>query len=122
MPYEFYKILHLAGLIVLISVVSALIYRTWADNNAPIKGKRFLMVLHGIAVVVMLVSGFGLLARLGIMSSWPTWVWIKLAAWFFVIVSPSLVMRVPSSRKFMWWLFPAVLIATAFAVIYKIGV
>lgn len=122
MPYEFYKFLHFVGLFTLICSIAALIYQTWAHEDATIKARKWLMIFHGLAVVIILVSGFGLLARLGMMGGWPSWVWIKLAAWTFVIVVPSLVMRVPKARAFMWWLFPVVLYAAAYSVTYKLGV
>lgn len=122
MPYEFYKIFHFIGLITGICAVSALIYRTWAEGTSPVKGKRPIMIAHGIAVVLMLISGFGLLARLGIIGSWPFWVWIKIAGLAFLILAPTLVLRVPATRKHMWWIFPVVLFFVAYSVVYKLGV
>ncbi len=122
MPYEFYKFLHFVGLFTLITMIGAVIYQTWSHGDATIKARRWLMIFHGIAVTIILVSGFGLMAKLGMMSGWPPWIWVKLATWTFVIVVPSLVMRIPATRKFMWWLFPIILFATAFSVTYKVGV
>lgn len=41
------------------------------------------MILHGLGLFIVLLGGFGLLARIGVMHgmSWPGWVWAKLGIW-----------------------------------------
>ena len=52
------------------------------------------LALHGLGVLVMLVAGFGLLARLNISSfPWPTWVFIKVGLWLVLGVLPFLARR-----------------------------
>lgn len=81
MPYEFYKILHITGLILVFSgLVSVL---TMSMTRVEITGhmKKFAFISHGVGLVLMLISGFGLMARLGMVTSMPTWIYFKLAIW-----------------------------------------
>ena len=77
---ETYKFIHLAGVIFLFVSLGA--YLAISSNKAALS-KRLIAITHGTAVVVILVAGFGLLARLGFsgVQSWPLWVWVKLAVW-----------------------------------------
>lgn len=57
------------------------------------EGAKSAMKWHGIGLVISLVSGFGMLAKLGIMGSMPTWVWIKIGLWLVLGFLPVLAKR-----------------------------
>lgn len=45
-------------------------------------GRRLAAVSHGIGLLLVLVAGFGMLARLGLMQGGlPGWIWAKLTVW-----------------------------------------
>jgi len=88
--------------------------------NALYDGERrkLLLRLHGFASLFVLVSGFGLLARLGMAHGMPTWVYFKLAAWVFFSISPALIKKTLSPKPVLGsvlFLFPFM----AFLAIYK---
>jgi hypothetical protein len=93
MSYEFYKILHLLGLFLLTSGLMGVFFTVWA--GAPLQGKvkSASFALHGLGLVFSLVSGFGLLARLGLVSGLPTWVYYKLGLWAFFALAISVLKR-----------------------------
>jgi hypothetical protein len=41
-------------------------------------------------LLISLVSGFGMLAKMGIMGSMPLWIWIKVALWLVLGFLPVL--------------------------------
>ncbi len=51
-------------------------------------------MLHGTGAFLMLLGGFGMLARLGFMhgANFPGWLWVKLLVWS-VLVAALLVLR-----------------------------
>lgn len=53
------------------------------SGTAGTRRPRLAMVLHGMALFIVLLGGFGLLARLGIVQghAFPGWVWAKLGIW-----------------------------------------
>jgi len=48
------------------------------------------MMWHGIGLLVSLVSGFGMLAKMGMSWPWPLWIWIKVALWLVLGFLPVL--------------------------------
>ncbi len=75
--------------------------------------RKLLMMGHGVAMVVVFVAGFGLMARLGIMGGWPTWIFIKLALWLLLGASVVLVRRTPEMGRVWLFLLPCVGAAAA---------
>lgn len=82
--YPVYRLVHLVGIFLLFVVLGGLSYgAARAEAGGGGVSPRLAMVLHGVALFIVLLGGFGLLARLGIVqgTSWPGWVWAKLAIW-----------------------------------------
>ena len=81
MSYEFYKIFHLCGLMLLFFGLSSAL--TLKMAGAPFTGavKKMAFITHGVGLLMMLVGGFGLLARLGFMGNMPNWALAKLGIW-----------------------------------------
>jgi hypothetical protein len=81
MPYLFYRAVHFLGIFGLVVVLSVALARTPLAAEDP--WKRRLARLHGGALFLVLLGGFGMLARLGVDHGaiFPGWVWVKLAIW-----------------------------------------
>ncbi len=76
MPVTFYHVLHLFSLFCLFGV-------TFSAFASPVPERRkFCLAASGIASLFVLISGFGLLAKLQI--GFPTWILVKLVCWFVV--------------------------------------
>lgn len=84
MSLQTYHFLHLIGLICVFIGFGGLLSS---------EGARKAMKWHGIGLVISLVSGFGMLAKMGIMGSMPVWVWIKIALWLVLGFLPVLAKR-----------------------------
>ena len=112
-----YKILHLFGIFLLFTALGGLTLRS-ADGG---ERSRLAGISHGVALLVILVSGFGLLARLGLSHdwAWPTWVWLKLTVWLLLGASLVLVRRLPRLRNLWWCLFPLLGAAAAYLALFK---
>lgn len=83
MPYEVYKLIHFLGIFALITALTAAGWHalrggTKADNPQ----RKLLGITHGVALFLILLGGFGMLARLGMVEGGlPGWIWAKLAVW-----------------------------------------
>ncbi len=84
MPLAVYHILHIFGLILVFIGFGALL---------STEGAKSAMKWHGTGLVISLLSGFGMLAKMGIMGSLPTWVYIKLTLWLVLGFLPVLAKR-----------------------------
>lgn len=77
MSYQFYKMMHFIGLIMLFMGLGGRIIFLAAKVQNPVG--KICSILHGLGLVLVLVAGFGLLARLQV--GFPGWVYVKIAAW-----------------------------------------
>lgn len=93
MSYEFYKIAHLLGIFLLTSGLMGVFFTVWSGTAFQGKIKSMSFALHGIGLLIMLVSGFGLLARMGLVAGLPTWVYFKLGLWAFFALAISVLKR-----------------------------
>lgn len=70
--------------------------------------RKLLTIAHGVSLLVVFVAGFGLMARLGIMSGWPTWIYIKIALWLVLGAAVAVVRRAPELGRVWLFLLPLV--------------
>lgn len=119
-----YKVLHLAGVMLLFMALGGLAMVAWIKPpDAEAKPLRALLAAsHGLALILILVAGFGALARLGFMapSSWGTWVYAKLAIWLLLGASVALIRRMPNMARSWYGLLPVFGAAAAAFAIYKL--
>lgn len=89
--YETYKIIHYIFLFIFISGISA----SFLMENAP----KIMKILTGVASLLIIVAGMGLLARTMPGEKWPGWVHAKITIWGLVtILGPVLSKRLKSNR------------------------
>lgn len=93
MTYEFYKIIHLVSIVLLFSGLVGVIAIQMSGGVLAGKAKSLVFISHGIGLLFLLISGFGLLARLGLTRDIPGWVFGKLAIWLILGGAIALVKR-----------------------------
>ncbi|RYG93693.1 MAG: hypothetical protein EON58_17805 [Alphaproteobacteria bacterium] len=93
MTYEFYKVMHLLGLILLFSGLSSAL--ALKMSGVPFAGpvKKMAFIMHGVGLVIMVIAGFGLAARMGLMGNMPGWIYAKITIWVVLAISISLAKR-----------------------------
>lgn len=91
MSIQLYQVLHIFSVIILTAVTFSALAAPRPEN------KRRSMMWSGILAVIALVSGFGLLARLGLAMQ--GWVFVKMACWFGITVLTSLAYRQPGQGR-----------------------
>jgi hypothetical protein len=81
--YPFYKIMHFVGIFVmLVALAATCMHAALGGTKADNPLRRLLGAAHGIAALLILTGGFGMLARMGIVQGGlPPWVVIKLVLW-----------------------------------------
>lgn len=122
MPYVAYKLLHYAGLFLLFTSLGGLCALRLAGSPGP-QGERWLKILHGVALLMILVAGFGLLARIGQAApgGWAAWVWLKLALYAFLGAAPVLIQRAERLVGLLLVLLPLLGLGGALLALYKPG-
>jgi len=83
MPYAAYKLMHFLGIFMLITALAATsMHVLRGGSRADNPYRRILGITHGVAALLILTGGFGMLARLGVMhGALPAWIHVKLAIW-----------------------------------------
>lgn len=102
MSYEFYKILHQIGLFMIFLSLGAYLLNAIGNGVRQFPGRKLVMLTHGLGMIITLVAGFGLLARLGLISGWPIWVFLKLGIWFLIGSLIIFAMRRASLASALW--------------------
>lgn len=112
MSIPFYLWLHLAGIGLVLLSLGALV------QARETSGKLY-TIAHGIGLLVVLVSGFGLLARYGIHWPWPGWVVLKLVVWVVLGGAATLIRKQTGLARPLWWAVWVVFVLAAFLAIHK---
>lgn len=119
-----YTVIHVGGIMLMYVALGGLaVTAALAGSEQTAKPvRRYLTILHGIALFVIVLAGFGLMAKkLGILGpgTWPGWLWAKVALWLVLGGSTVLLRRQPSLMRPMMVALPAVGVLAAYLAIYK---
>jgi len=104
MSYEFYKIAHLIGLIMLFSSLGAMLYHSSLGGKKSDTYRKSLAMIHGIGLLFLFVAGFGMLAKLQMHWPWPGWVLIKILIWVAMGGSIAIIYRKPKFSIYLMWI------------------
>lgn len=113
MSYEIYNIIHLTSIIILFTSLAI----TFFGLNS-----KLIKILTGIATLLTLVGGMGLMARLGVSHTegWPMWIKVKMCIWFIIGIGGAIVARrFPKYGRPAYFVSLVLFIVAASAATYK---
>lgn len=115
-----YKVLHVLGILFTFIALGGLLLAA-RTGGERVQDRKLAGMLHGIGLVIILVSGFGALARLGLSNPgiWPLWMWIKLVVWLVLGAALVFIKRAPGLRTLLWILLPILGAVAAYMAFYK---
>lgn len=115
-----YKLIHIAGILLVFLSLGAVTAFSLSGGVKDENPHRKLFALsHGIGLILVLVSGFGMLARLGMTDGLPVWAMVKLGLWLFFGAALAIVYRQPQLCKAMWGLLPLAGVVAAYLALAK---
>lgn len=79
--YSVYKLVHIISIMLIFFGFGGVALSFAATPSVKAKIKMIGFITHGVGLVLLLVSGFGMAARLGWVTGLPTWVYVKIAIW-----------------------------------------
>ena len=77
-----------------------LIFRSLLGEEG-VRLRKFAGLTAGIGLLLALLGGFGLIAKLG--YGFPVWIWIKMGIWLALGGLIAVVNRKPEIGKILWW-------------------
>ena len=99
MSYEFYKWLHVSAFALLLLSLGGLTVGGFL--KAPDRLRKRALMFNGVALVLLFVAGFGLIAKGGF--SWGFWLYTKISLWLVFGLLPFFIKRFTS--KAPYWMF-----------------
>lgn len=118
MPFDFYKVLHLFGLFMVFTALGGQIVS--AINGVDAKqqpARKWIAIYHGAGLLIMLVAGFGMIAKLGV--GFPGWVLGKIAIWVVLGGIGTLAARKRNLAGMVWVLVIMLGLAATYLARYK---
>lgn len=117
-----YKVIHLLGIFLLFSGMGGL-WAVAASSSESFRAsiRRLAIAAHGAAMLLILVAGFGMMARLQISHSWPLWIWIKMVIWVLLAGYPVLLKRQQKPSGILFFLAPVLGTIAAYAALFRLG-
>jgi hypothetical protein len=121
MPYPVYKLIHFAGIfLVLIALGTMAMHALRGGTRANDPYRKVLGAAHGIGGFLILLGGFGMLARLGIVhGGLPAWIYLKLAIWVLLGGAIALVYRSRGLARGTLLALPVLALLAAAIALYK---
>ncbi|MFT6398084.1 MAG: hypothetical protein ACJAYU_002839 [Bradymonadia bacterium] len=121
MTYTFYKTLHVFGVILLFTSLGAYAHHNAMGGTKESNTRRAVTAAsHGIALLILLVAGFGAAGKGGMMSNgFPLWLIAKLILWLFFGGAVAILSKKPGVGSVLWWVLPLLGGVAAYLAIYK---
>ena len=121
MDISVYKTIHILGLVLVVMSLGGIIMHS---INGGTKGsnsfRKVAMATHGVGLLLLLVAGFGMLAKLQI-HGFPVWIIIKLGVWLALGGVVGAAYKNPALAKKLWIVVPTLVLLAVIAGLYHIG-
>lgn len=98
-----YKNIHLIGVFMVLMALGGLLLHQINGGSQDHAWRKPVAFTHGVGIALILVSGFGMIARLGIDFPWPGWVFGKITIWIIFGAVVAVIFRKPGLVKSLWW-------------------
>ena len=116
MDVLFYKTLHVLGVVLLFTALGGAAAQALGAGSPRLR--KLAGITHGVALLILLVSGFGALAKLGFGMP-PGWAWGKIVIWLALGGIVVLMRRLPQHASLWWWLAPILGLLAGYLALYK---
>jgi hypothetical protein len=113
---DVYWYLHILGVGLLILSVGGVTLHAMSGGTKESSGGRALTAAsHGLGLLLIIVAGFGMLARMDLMAGGlPGWAWVKVGIWLSIGLLFMVPYRKPEMSKVVWFGTVGLMLAAAF--------
>jgi hypothetical protein len=114
-----YKNIHLLGVFMVLVALGGVLLHHILGGVRDHPWRKPVAMTHGIGLLLVLLGGFGMLARLGFHWPWPGWVFAKLVIWVIFGTLSALVARSTTLAQPLWWITIILAGLAAYLALYK---
>jgi hypothetical protein len=121
-PRDFYEILHIIGIAMLFVAIGGVsVHAANGGSKAGSQTRPLVGTVHGLGSLLILVGGFGMLARIGFQhgANFPGWLWVKLIVWVMLSAIVLLPYRRPALARPFVVLLPLLAGVAVYMALYK---
>jgi hypothetical protein len=117
---DLYEILHILGIaLIFMALGGVAVHAANGGARRTSATRGLVMATHGIGSVLILLGGFGMMARMGMMGGFPGWIWGKLLIWLILSLAIVLPYRVPAFARPALFLLPLFAAVAVYLALYK---
>lgn len=119
MSPQLYKVLHILGVMLLFAGAGGLILLQ-LQESASARARKLAGLTHGLALILILIAGFGSVAKLGLSLTSP-WVVGKIVIWLIFGLLPLILRKLPRQATLLWWVAALLGAVAAWLGVFKPG-
>lgn len=112
-----YKVIHVFGLFLIFTGLGGRLVQAMLGSDGNAQVRKLTGIAHGVGLLLVLVSGFGALAKLG--AGFPGWVIAKLVIWLVIGGIIVVIRKKPEMASLLWWLLPILGGVAGWLALYK---
>lgn len=118
--YQVYKLVHLFGIFLTVIALGGMYLHAMNGGTKESNASRKLMsIVHGVGLFLVLLGGFGMLARLGLVEHMPGWVIAKLVIWAVLGAALAIPARAPQLARPLYFAIPILGVLAGYFALYK---
>jgi hypothetical protein len=99
-----YRNIHLLGIFMVLMALGGVFLHHILGGTRDHAWRKPVAITHGIGLFLVLLGGFGMLARLGIHWPWPGWVLVKVVIWIILGALGAVAARKTTLAQPLWWM------------------
>lgn len=112
MPFTVYSLMHVVGALLVFAAIGSAIATRGTESTRKHQG-----IAHGVGMLLLVVAGFGMLAKLE--YGFPLWVIVKMVLWVVMAIMPTLVRKSGASAGLLWSVLAALALVISGLALYK---
>ena len=118
--YPVYKLIHVLGILMLfLALGGSLVHVINGGLKSDNRWRRAIAIAHGVGLFLILLGGFGMLARIQVNWPWPGWVYVKVIIWLAFGGATALIGRLGRGGSWLWYVLPVLGLLAAYMALYK---
>lgn len=108
MRLAIYYPIHFIGIFLLFLTIGGMcIYAKNGGEKKDNPSRKFLAITHGIALLLVITGGMGLMKFYGVFNPMPTWIIVKLCIWLIFGFSSMIIYKAPKFATLFLFIFLA---------------